>query len=131
MRSGCSLGFVGLLLLVSTACDDTLFGVSEDGAVQTYEADWDGVVEMLDDNCATCHFEGGSLTSVILLPDDLEADLADGEGEFIVAGDPDASVLVERLTSESSPMPPAPNGPLDPLSIEHVLTWIENGAEIQ
>lgn len=94
-----------------------------------YTADWQGVLDLLDDRCAGCH--AGPITDTPF-PELFEADLESLEGEYIVPFDPDGSTLWRVLADELEPgdfasMPWVP-GPLKERFIDHVRIWIEAGA---
>lgn len=82
---------------------------------------------ILQRRCSGCHFDGkreGGL-SVVAIPELLKGGEA---GAAIVAGNPDASVLIQYVTGEKPQMPLNS----EPLSADHVntlRTWISQGAE--
>lgn len=120
---------LALFALLASSCDDHVFptGSVEAGNSDLYTADWDGVQVFFQDNCtAGCH---ESLAPV--LPDAIEADLANGAGELVVPGDPDASLLWQAIDQSGSATPmPIGQPRLDDEFILHVRDWIEAGAEI-
>ena len=120
-----------LLLIVGSGCDDTLFGESAEGAEDLYESDWNGVVELMTDECVSCHIAGG-FADELILPDAILDDLESGAGFLVVPGDPSASYLWRVVSGELEPddyglMPPAA-APLDEAATNHVKTWISEGA---
>ena len=90
---------------------------------------------ILSDRCFACHGNDAAARSTPLRFDSEEGALIelDGGGHAIVPGDPDASVLLERITADPddwSHMPPAEAG--DPLTAEQIDTlrrWIAQGAD--
>ena len=94
-----------------------------------YTADWDGVLNLLDDRCSGCH--AGPVNDV-KFPELFEADLASLEGRYIVPFDPEGSTLWRVLADELEPgdyaaMPWVP-GPLKERFVDHVRLWILDGA---
>lgn len=122
---------VGLGLLAG--CDDTLFGVPVgDGPVDVvpeYDDNWDGVQAMFDDHCADCH---PSLNPWVLA--DVEADLADESGVYVVPGDHEASQLWRMISNTridgDAPVMPLGSAGLLPAEREHVKRWIDDGARL-
>ena len=105
-------------------------GTGDTAAPSIYPADWDGVVQFLDDDCAQCHASGNP----VLFPDGLEDDVRSGAGALVVAGDPDASALWRVISGDLGPTDfgPMPFGddPLPAAEIAHVRAWIEAGAPL-
>ena len=89
---------------------------------------------ILSDRCFTCHGNDEGTR-----PSDFRLDLKesaflelDGGGHAIVPGDPEASVLVERIASddEYTRMPPPDEGkPLTAEQIDTLRRWVAQGAE--
>ena len=90
---------------------------------------------ILSDRCFTCHGpDGAARSSPLRFDSEAGAHVElDSGGLAIVAGDPDSSVLLHRVTADPddwSRMPPAEAG--DPLTAEQVeilRRWIAQGAE--
>ena len=120
---------VGLLVLL-VGCDDYVFGEARDPDYTATEAayadDWDGVKLFFADHCDSCHpaVSEPDLTAAI------EADLASGAGEWIVAGDPEASYVYQRIVplQDYSVMPPGDQ--LDTTEFSHMESWILAGAPL-
>ncbi len=117
-----------LLCFCAAGCDDHIFeshgaDVPEGG----YTSDWDGVNQFWGDSCTTgCH---ESLTPI--LPDDVEDDLANGTGVYVVAGDPESSLMWQVVAHTGGvPMPFGSPDPLPIDTIQHIYDWIEDGAVI-
>lgn len=120
------------LCVGAAGCDDTLFGVGRggDGIVEpVYTSDWEGVEDMFAASCQHCH---PGVHPFVLA--DVEADLASSAGEYIVAGDPEASLFYrlisgERRDGDPTAMPQGTTGlPAD--EYEHVRLWILDGAPL-
>jgi hypothetical protein len=84
---------------------------------------------ILSKNCFACHGPDEGHREA-----DLRLDVSDAAVEFgaIVPGDPDASELVRRITSEDAEerMPPVESGrQLTPEEIEKIKQWVAAGAE--
>lgn len=116
----------------AAGCDDTLFGVGRggDGIVEpVYTSDWQGVEDMFQASCEDCH---PGVHPFVLA--DVEADLQSGDGEYIVPGDPAASLFYrlisgERIDGDPTAMPQGTTGlPAD--EHEHVRLWILDGAPL-
>lgn len=60
---------------------------------------------------------------------DLIVGIAGGGGvEYINPGDPDASLIVQRVESAGAPMPPAPAMPLSAAQQQLIRDWVQAGA---
>ena len=84
------------------------------------------VVEVLEPSCGRCHggFGGWSM-------EDYDSFINGGDnGPVVLPGDPDGSVLAQKLlgTQTFGGMMP-PNGALPPAEIQLVIDWIAAGAE--
>lgn len=111
-------------------CDDHLFPAGAGGEVPDggYPADWEGVSLFFADHCEACH-----AATAPILPDAVEADVQDGAGALVVAGDPDASRLWQSIAHEGTAVP-MPFGQPDPLPadvIEPIRVWIADGALLE
>ena len=123
------------LSLLLVGCDDTIFGkAGEGGGGGTDYADgYEGVVEIMADNCTSCHPSGGGSAGL-----DLESDLCgttvdvtaqNYDGTLVVAGDASTSVLWAKMADNGEfggVMPPS--GGLDASVVEIVAAWIDDGA---
>ena len=102
-----------------TAVDDT----------PAYTADWTGVVELLNAECAQCHAVGSPTGPGIVLEEAIWNDLADSANALVVPGDPEASELWDRLIGgPSGDSMPWGGALLDAEKIAHVEQWILDGA---
>jgi hypothetical protein len=94
-----------------------------------YTADWQGVLDLLDDRCAGCH---GGPGADLKFPEALEADLTSLEGQYVVPFSPESSTLWRVLSGdlESGDFAEMPwgSGPLKERFVDHVRLWIEAGA---
>jgi len=91
----------------------------------TYDATWAGVEQLFVDSCDSCH----PATNGIDLHADITADIASGSGAYVIAGDPDNSLLWKVIgTSTLSFMPTT--GQLPTETVDHVRVWIEDGAVV-
>ena len=89
---------------------------------------------ILSDRCFTCHGNDAGTR-----PSDFRLDLKesaflelDQGGHAIVAGDPDHSVLLERVGSDDEYVrmpPPGEGDPLTPAEIDTLRRWVAQGAE--
>ncbi|NCG18674.1 MAG: hypothetical protein GWP91_06655 [Rhodobacterales bacterium] len=123
-----------LLFLCATACDDPLIGtpiVDEDNPdALIYTPDWDGITELSENHCQSCHAPGGS-ADFMPLPEALALDLDAEAGRFVVPFEPDASKLW-RVTggvladTDVGDMPLG--GRLAHSQIGHIELWILDGA---
>ena len=122
---------VGLGLV---ACDNTIFPGPSHSETPTgaYTEDWDGVQDLFDANCITCHGPGGSSPE---LPGGIEADVLEGSGRWVVPGDPAGSslwrVLADEMVEGDFAVMPFGSGPLPLDQVEHVKAWIEAGASLE
>ena len=91
---------------------------------------------LLSDRCFLCHGPDRAMQKAGLRLDSFDEATADRDGEAaIVPGDPNASLLYQRIISTNSRkrMPPAKSGKhqLEPEEIERIRLWIESGAEYE
>ena len=99
------------------------------------EPDFDRDVRpIFAEHCAQCHGADDASRAGGLRLDRREAALAGGDSGVpaIVAGNPDSSPLVHRVTSADPDLvmpPPGVNKPLAPAQVETLRRWIETGAE--
>ena len=142
------------LLVLLAACggsddSDTDTDPVEDTDTNVESATFSGDVwPILESECSVCHSDdtwhpGYDLTDASTAYTALTTDVVDepdnGFTNYVVAGDPDASLLVHKLTEATpsyggSQMPLDPNtgGPGEPLSdaqIATIVAWIEAGAQ--
>ncbi len=112
-----------VLALALSACDDEKFNAVEGGGAVSGEG-CDAVAEVIASNCVSCHSAGGGAGGL-----DLETDwyTAVIDGGLVVAGDSAGSVLYQRITSTTSPMPPS--GLMAESNQTIVADWIDAGAE--
>lgn len=108
--------------LVAGGCDDEKFAAVEGGGAVSGEG-CDAVAQVIDGNCVGCHSAGGQAGGL-----DLETDwyAAVVDGGLVVPGDSAGSVLYQRITSGSSPMPPV--GLMAESNQAIVGDWIDAGA---
>lgn len=108
-------------LLFAVACDDHVFPAANEGG-----GAW---CEILDASCGSCHNASLAQGGLDLQSDPRAAlvDVPSSAGDiYVVPGDPDASYLIERLESDTAPMPPT--GGLPAESIDIIRQWIADGA---
>ncbi|MCA9028412.1 MAG: PSD1 domain-containing protein [Planctomycetaceae bacterium] len=91
---------------------------------------------ILSDHCFQCHGPDEKARSSDLRLDTEEGAFAELDGHFaIVAGDPDASALIERVTTEDAdlrmPPPDSDQKQLTPEQVEILKQWIAEGAPWQ
>jgi hypothetical protein len=119
--------FLGLLSLVQ----DSKLSVAETRATDKLSFDRD-IRPILSENCFACHGFDASAREA-----DLRLDTRLGaidEGGAIIAGDPDASPLIERILSEDDDelMPPPHSGrTLTSVQKEQLTRWIAEGAQYE
>jgi mono/diheme cytochrome c family protein len=116
----------GLMIIVLASCSDK--GVEptvEPGP--TFISYADDIQPIFNANCSGCH-AGGNQGGLTL---DNYASLIQGgnSGAVIVAGDPDGSLLIQRLEGTVTPQMPLGQTPLPSSQIQTIRDWIENGAE--
>jgi len=117
-------------LALLCGCDDHRWGQPIGGfdSVPQYEPTLDGVLDFNDDQCAGCHSESGG-TEPIWETAILE-DLDSGAGQWIVAGDAEASAFWQAAAGvDGAPIMP-PSGTLPSAYTEHIREWIDAGAEV-
>lgn len=83
------------------------------------------LIPIFENDCAKsgCHPAGG--IPPVLTPDQAYNQLI--LYDYVDTAQPEASVLYERMASDSKPMPPS--GKLPEKDIQMVLTWIKQGAK--
>lgn len=95
-----------------------------------YPSTWDGVQAMISDHCDQCHRDESQQAHIDLRAE-IQADVANGGGHYVVPGDSSSSAVWLSLSGQSMlPMPPSPNQPLSSDEICHVQEWIDAGAPI-
>jgi len=103
------------------ACDDDIFPVGEGG--DTYTPDWAGTQLLIEDHCVSCH-----ATTEPVLPDALIPDIQNEVGDWVVPGDPEASVLWRvmsgNLQDGDAGVMPLGTGPLPASATDPVAEWI-------
>ena len=106
----------------------------DDGSVpETIQFNRD-VRQILSDNCFACHGPDERRRKAKLRLDTKDALFAERESKTVSPGEPEASELYRRISSddEDERMPPADFGKkLDSRQIEIVRRWIEQGAHWQ
>ena len=110
-----------LLVLAIAACDDTEFPAH---SVEVTGDGYDAVLEVIDGNCVSCH-TGDSAPMGLDLSEDLCAEVVDDR--MVVPGDAAGSILYQRITNESAPMPQG--GLMDQGNIDIIGEWIDAGAD--
>ena len=82
---------------------------------------------VLVEHCYECHSGESKEIGGSLLVDSRDGMIGGGEsGPVIVAGDPDASLLIQALRYEDTEMPP--DGPLPQTVVKDFVRWVELGA---
>jgi hypothetical protein len=122
MRRLLPLPILGFALLVACSGDD---GEEENQdpppATVSYEFD---IQPLFTSECIHCHGGAGGLDL-----QDYEGLMAGGNsGAVVVAGDPDASLLIDRLDGTILPTMPADGPPLTGPEIGRIEQWILEGA---
>ena len=123
----------GIVLFLAATCS-----AEEPGQTSPVDFNQD-IRPILSNSCLTCHGpdpeerQGGSDGLRLDVPTGADGALADlGGYAAIVPGDPDASELIARITSDDPDlrMPPAESGePLSDREIDLLREWIRSGAE--
>jgi hypothetical protein len=125
------LAVLTLALGAGVACDDHLFPISEGGGTTPTDAEgWCAVKPLLTANCVACHQTDG--VSIPWLDADPHGALVGVESPnygipYVVPGDPDASLLVQKLEGAAGGIMP-PGGMLAADRIAAVRQWITDGA---
>jgi len=85
---------------------------------------------ILSNNCFQCHGPDGKVRKAELRLDTPEGIVADlGGHAAVVRGKPNESALIERITSQETPMPPRKTGKkLTAREIELLKRWVQEGA---
>ena len=97
----------------ATSTGDT---ASTEPTEQTYDADWDGVQAFFADHCDSCHPATNGI--------DLRAQI----DTYVIPGDAQNSALWISVSGQSLSTMMPPSGRLPQATIEHVETWILDGA---
>jgi hypothetical protein len=131
LRRGLQIGMAGFCALAAAALCASAGG--GDKAAVRYGRD---IRPLLADRCFRCHGPDGAEREADLRLDERGAALAERDGlAAIVAGDPAASELWRRVTSddpsERMPPPQSHKRPFDARELELVRTWIEAGAQYE
>ena len=126
------------LLLSLSACDDTLFGpnvAGGEGGTDTtpIPEGYDGVLEIAQGECISCHSAGGGSGNLDLETDPCEATLGVQatlyDGVLVVAGDASSSVVWNKMAGTGVYGGVMPlSGALDAETVAIVEAWINSGA---
>jgi hypothetical protein len=125
------LRFFAVFLSLLSLVQDSKLSVAETRATDKLSFDRD-IRPILSENCFACHGFDASAREA-----DLRLDTRLGaidEGGAIIAGDPDASPLIERILSEDDDelMPPPHSGrTLTSVQKEQLTRWIAEGAQYE
>ena len=119
----------GTLILICLALSG-LAGCMVEDAV-SYSRD---VKPIIQDNCLSCHEQGGSGYEASGFSMASYDELMKGTkfGPMIIAGDAEGSNLVVLMEGRADPSISMPHGDLDPVrksDIETIRRWIDQGAE--
>ena len=122
---------VALALGFGIACDDYLYQPGGGGEGTVPEgANWTAVKAFFEAECNQCHS-----TTLPILPDDVEADIASGAGDLVVAGSSADSSLWRVISGELGPddfdVMPLGTGPLPASETSFIAEWIDNGASLE
>jgi hypothetical protein len=113
---------------LAAGCDDTVFEPQR----AVYPSDWFGVQAFLFEHCYECHPE---VEPALDVPSDILNDVCSGDEDYIVPGDPSASMLWRvisgELTDDDPPQMPFGLAPLPAEDIEFLRQWIADGAIIE
>ena len=111
-----------LVPMMVWACDDE-FNYNNH-SVEVEGEGIEAVVSVMEGSCAGCH-TGESSSAGLDLTTDFCGTVLDGR--IVVPGDSASSVLYQRISNESAPMPPS--GLMDQANIDIVRDWIDAGAD--
>lgn len=103
------------------------------GSAQSTAPDFNrDILPILSNNCFACHGPDPAARKASLRLDmhDTAIDARNGAGAAIVPGDPDASLLVQRIRAAGDDRMPPPDShrSLTPEEIERIERWIADGA---
>lgn len=109
-------------------CDDVIFPAVSGGG--TCDPTFAGVQSFLDANCNSCHGPPNGSGGWVF-PDDLSADVSNGDGALVVPGDSANSLLWQTIShTGGTPMPLGAPNPLPTETISCVQEWIDSGAAL-
>ena len=111
-----------LVPLMAGACDDE-FNYNNH-SVEVEGEGIEAVASVMEGSCAGCHTGESSSAGLDLITDFCGRVL---DGRIVVPGDSASSVLYQRISNESAPMPPS--GLMDQANIDIVRDWIDAGAD--
>lgn len=119
-------------LVLAAGCDDHTFPLPGEGGGggDSYTADWDGAQAFMGDHCEGCH----PSLSEPEMPIGIADDIIDGNGRYIVPGDPMASEFWLVITDQSDQTSIMPLGAAQPLPdnvVQPIFDWIEAGASLE
>lgn len=105
----------------------SIFALFSGGAAQA--ASWDDVAPIFQDRCVLCHEGEFAPLGLSLVGYDTVMKGSEN-GPVVIAGDPDASPIIHRLTGQAEPQMPMDGPPfLDEAQIALIRDWIAAGAE--
>lgn len=130
-----------MMALSLTACEAEVDDGEDSGGAGEDDTETTGeditasdVQPIFDDNCVSCHnaqdFTGtGSDFSDISTM--VGNELSGGGGDYVVAGDPSSSAIVDRISRTGGTAGAMPQGgpALDQADIDAIVGWINGGAQ--
>ena len=88
---------------------------------------WSDVATIFSDNCTRCHGTGGR--AGLNLSSYATAIAGSSNGPVLIAGDPNNSLLVQRIRGEITPQMPRGAAPLSEDQIALIVAWISDGLQ--
>ena len=99
--------------------------LSEEGGIHFFEKE---IRPILIEHCYECHSAGVRVKGGLLLDSRQGIDAGGDSGQVILAGDPEASRLVEAIRYRNRDLQMPPKNPLQPEAVAKLVKWIEMGA---
>ena len=119
---------LGMMIIITTSCTEIfktelppIKDCTGDGDICSYA---DSIQPIFDMYCTQCHGSQGGLTLISYFA---FTDARPEDDQVIIPGDIDNSLIWQRITSESNPMPPADNPMIHESYINMIAKWIQAG----
>lgn len=123
-RAAIGFGVGALILSALPVCGQDKKNPKKPDAAVTFTR---SIAPILKDRCEPCHYPKDAKGKLDV--SSYKSLMKGGKSkDFIVAGEPDKSLLIKEIVGKDPPMPKNAN-PLTPEQIELIKSWIKEGAK--
>lgn len=123
---------LGMMIVITTSCTEIfkteLLPIKDcagDSDICSYT---DSIQPIFDMYCTRCHGNQGRLDAGLDLTSRFALMSGSVKGQVIVESDSENSILWQRISNESNPMPPVDNPMIHENYINMIAKWIHAGA---